>query len=157
MGVLPTEYLKPDSMEVVVKFGWEWLNGDVEKSRLKKEGASDMKHIDWNQMSELGLLERINREILHPLGLAACCEEDTGISFKVLVADDGVWEFDPEMETTIISNEEVRACLLKMVQEDSDTIMITPYIKEFVPTSVTPGIKKLCFSGNSADRKELKT
>lgn len=26
--------------------------------------------INWNQASEMGLIERINTEILHPLGLA---------------------------------------------------------------------------------------
>ncbi|HGK7310691.1 TPA: hypothetical protein ACJ51G_000661 [Aeromonas hydrophila subsp. hydrophila] len=29
-----------------------------------------MKCINWNQASELGLIVRINREILHPLGLS---------------------------------------------------------------------------------------
>ncbi|WP_436718977.1 DUF7415 domain-containing protein, partial [Vibrio cholerae] len=37
-----------------------------------------MKCIDWNKMSELGLIEKINREILHPLGLAITRNVETG-------------------------------------------------------------------------------
>lgn len=42
-----------------------------------------MKSINWNQMSELGLIERINREILHPIGLAISRNPDTGSSDSV--------------------------------------------------------------------------
>ncbi|EKO3565643.1 DUF551 domain-containing protein [Vibrio metschnikovii] len=73
-----------------------------------------MKSINWNQMSELGLIERINREILHPLGLAVSRDVYTGISAQVYVADDGVWEYGKDMPTTIISDEEVKAKLLMM-------------------------------------------
>ena len=53
-----------------------------------------MKKIDWNQASELGLVERINAEVLHPLGLAMARNLDDGTSPCVLVADDRVFEYD---------------------------------------------------------------
>lgn len=73
-----------------------------------------MKHIDWNKMSELGLIERINREICHPLGLAVSRDVETGSSKMILIADDGEWGYDPEMKTSIISDEEVRAKLSEL-------------------------------------------
>ncbi|WP_417585332.1 hypothetical protein [Nitrincola sp.] len=73
-----------------------------------------MKSINWNQMSGLGLIERINREILHPLGLAVSRDVETGTSTKVLVADDGIWEYPSDMQTTIISDDEVKAKLMNM-------------------------------------------
>lgn len=45
--------------------------------------------IDWNEISRRGLLERINREIMHPLGLAVCRVVETGQSPGALVSDDG--------------------------------------------------------------------
>lgn len=44
-------------------------------------------------MSELGLIEHINRLFLHPLGLAISRDPSTGHSTQILVADDGVWEY----------------------------------------------------------------
>ena len=70
--------------------------------------------INWNQMSELGLIERINREILHPLGLAVTREPDSGNSTGILVAPDGLFEYSPKIETTIISDDEVRNKLKAM-------------------------------------------
>ena len=67
-----------------------------------------MKKLDWNELAELGLLERINKEILHPLGLAAFRNVEDGSSGGALIADDGVWEFDPNMKSKIISDDEVR-------------------------------------------------
>jgi len=59
-------------------------------------------------MSSLGLIERINTEILHPLGLAMSRDPDTGISKDIFVADDGFWEYESNRKTTIISNEEIK-------------------------------------------------
>lgn len=67
-----------------------------------------MKKLDWNELSEIGLLERINREILHPLGLAAFRDPETGLSGGALISDDGVWEFSPDMESKVKTNDEVR-------------------------------------------------
>jgi len=67
-----------------------------------------MKSIDWNKMSELGLIERINREICHPLGLAVSRNLETGFSTKILISNDGEWEYDPEMKSREISDKEIR-------------------------------------------------
>lgn len=51
----------------------------------------EVKVIDWNEISRLGLLERINREIMHPLGYAVCRQVETGVSPGALVSPDGTW------------------------------------------------------------------
>lgn len=57
---------------------------------------NDLQKIDWNEISRLGLLERINREIMHPLGLAVYRICETGVSPGALVAPDGEFVFpDP--------------------------------------------------------------
>lgn len=53
-----------------------------------------MRYVDFNTLSEMGLVWRINREILHPLGLALSRDVETGSSPGALIADDGVWHFD---------------------------------------------------------------
>lgn len=54
---------------------------------------NDLKVIDWNEISRLGLHERINREIMHPLGLAVFRVVETGASPGAYVSPDGVFEF----------------------------------------------------------------
>lgn len=73
-----------------------------------------MESINWNEMSELGLIERINREILHPLGLAISRDPETGSSDSVLIAEDGVWEYDAGMKSGVLNDSEVKAKLLKL-------------------------------------------
>ncbi len=65
-----------------------------------------MKSIDWNEISELGLLERINREIMHPLGLAVYRNPDEGTSGGAIVSEDGKFEFG-NIESKIISNSDI--------------------------------------------------
>lgn len=68
-----------------------------------------MKRIDWNTASELGLIQRINKEILHPMGLAMTRDAKTGTSPDLLVADDGVWEYAPDVKLKpILTNQEVQ-------------------------------------------------
>lgn len=55
---------------------------------------SDMKVIDWNEISRLGLHERINREIMHPLGLAILRVVETGTSPGAYVSTDGPFVYD---------------------------------------------------------------
>lgn len=75
-----------------------------------------MKTINWNQMSELGLIERINKEMLHPLGLALSRTVETGSSDTILISDDGGWEYDPKMELKpILNKEEIQEKLSKMI------------------------------------------
>lgn len=80
-----------------------------------------MKTINWNQAAELGLLERINREILHPLGLAACRDVYSGHSPSLIVSDDGVWEFDPALKSKIISDDEVKSRLSEILEYHPST------------------------------------
>lgn len=55
-----------------------------------------METIDWSEISRRGLLERINREIMHPLGLAVCRVVETGVSPGALVSDDGPFVYPDE-------------------------------------------------------------
>lgn len=50
--------------------------------------------VSWNELSARGLIVRINKEILHPIGLAVFRDPKTGISQGALIAADGVWEYD---------------------------------------------------------------
>ena len=70
-----------------------------------------MKTIDWNQMSKLGLIEKINREILHPLGLAMTRNPDNGCSESILISDDGVWEYAKEISNKRLTKEEIETIL----------------------------------------------
>ncbi|EAQ5053939.1 hypothetical protein C9F40_09650 [Salmonella enterica] len=50
--------------------------------------------VSWNELSARGIIVRINKEILHPIGLAVFRDPNTGISQGALIAPDGVWEYD---------------------------------------------------------------
>lgn len=78
-----------------------------------------MKHINWNQVSELGLIVRINREILHPLGLAMTRNPENGVSEMLMVSPDGIWEYDQQLMTNapIVSEEEARAKIAAWTKE----------------------------------------
>lgn len=76
-----------------------------------------MEEINWNQLSELGLLIRINRDILHPLGLSLSRNIDTGMSEAILVADDGVWEYAENiLEKPDLTEIEIREKLAEMLK-----------------------------------------
>lgn len=68
-----------------------------------------MQTIDWNQMSKLGLIEKINREILHPMGLAISRNPKTGTSDQILVAPDGFFEYD--IQSKMIPENEIHKVL----------------------------------------------
>lgn len=68
-------------------------------------GESETKIINWNDMSQLGLIRRINTEILHPLGLAISRNLD-GTSSQILVASDGVFEYGDIHP--VVTDDEVR-------------------------------------------------
>lgn len=57
------------------------------------------KWIDWNEISRLGLLERINREIMHPLGYAVARVVETGSSPGALVSSDDRWVYPEDLES----------------------------------------------------------
>ncbi|EOV6248503.1 hypothetical protein ACN93M_002610 [Vibrio parahaemolyticus] len=67
-----------------------------------------MKVINWNQMSELGLIEKINREMLHPLGLAMSRNVETGASYGVFVADDGFFTYADNFKSKILGDAELK-------------------------------------------------
>lgn len=55
--------------------------------------------VDWNELSRLGLIRRINTEILHPLGYAMYRNPETGVSGGALISPDGKWEYPEETNT----------------------------------------------------------
>lgn len=61
----------------------------------EKIGGCDW--LDWNQLSALGLIFRINAEILRPLGLAIFYDPASGISAGAMIAPDGKWEYAPDV------------------------------------------------------------
>lgn len=79
-----------------------------------------MKSINWNQLSELGLIRRINRDILHPLGLAISRNPDTGFSEEIYIADDGVWEYAPEiLEKVDLTDDEIKQKLIELINDET--------------------------------------
>ncbi|MEC5345065.1 hypothetical protein ABRZ24_20955 [Brenneria populi] len=60
-----------------------------------------MNSIDWNEISRRGLLVRINKEIMHPLGLAVFRDPDNGVSEGAVIADDGVWQYAESVRTSL--------------------------------------------------------
>ena len=84
-----------------------------------------MKTLNWNKLSELGLHERINREILHPLGLAITRNPETGHSEGALIADDGIWEYAPTLKTTILPNDEVKKQIEKLKENPMKPLPLT--------------------------------
>lgn len=51
--------------------------------------------LDWNDMSDLGLLYAINTIVLHPIGLAIARDPETGQS-TIIKADDGYFVYDKD-------------------------------------------------------------
>lgn len=77
-----------------------------------------MKQINWNQLSELGLIRKINRDVLHPLGLAISRNIDTGTSESILVSDDGEWEYSEDiLKKPDLTEVEIRTKLAEMLKE----------------------------------------
>ena len=66
----------------------------------------EFKKLDWNELSDLGLVERINKEILHPLGIAVYRDPEDGTSSGALISPDGEFSYG-EIKSKIISDEEV--------------------------------------------------
>jgi hypothetical protein len=64
---------------------------------------TELASIDWEQMSQFGLIYEINKKVLHPLGLAMTRNPENGFSEYVLIADDLEFEYN---EYTAKTNEE---------------------------------------------------
>lgn len=52
-----------------------------------------MNTVDFNQLSQWGLITKINHEILHPLGLALSYDVETGKSAGCVVTSDLYFEY----------------------------------------------------------------
>lgn len=64
---------------------------------LVQDEPCGMTMLNWKELSEKGLVFRINHEILHPLGLAIGYETLNGVSGGAFVADDGEWQYSDEL------------------------------------------------------------
>ncbi|RPH26021.1 hypothetical protein EHN13_08670 [Citrobacter youngae] len=62
-----------------------------------REKVGDCEWLDWNQLSELGLIVRINTEVLHPVGLALYRDPETGSSAGAMISPDGKWTYGSEV------------------------------------------------------------
>ncbi|WP_458379214.1 DUF7415 domain-containing protein [Pseudomonas chlororaphis] len=67
---------------------------------------NDYEKIDWNEISRRGLLVRINREIMHPLGLAICRIPETGVSPGAIISPDGPFVFADDVDKAIAADGE---------------------------------------------------
>ena len=58
-----------------------------------------MTYVDFNQLSNWGLIYKINKEILHPLGLALTRNPKDGTSEGCVVDESGdlLWEFSKDI------------------------------------------------------------
>ncbi len=91
-----------------------WICGKT----LKGENAWEFQGVFSSE--ELGLIERINREILHPLlGLAMSRTLETGHSEKVLISDDGEWKYGPGHSRACLSDDEIKLRLYPQEKADS--------------------------------------
>ena len=61
------------------------------------EDEDDGWEADWNELSSMGLIVALNFSIFHPRGLAITRDPETGESPYLLVADDGIWEYTPDI------------------------------------------------------------
>ncbi|EJT0117260.1 hypothetical protein NVX19_003511 [Salmonella enterica] len=59
--------------------------------------STEYVEMDWNEVSAMGLIVALNFSIFHPRGLAIARDPHNGESPYLLVADDGVWEYTPEI------------------------------------------------------------
>lgn len=66
-----------------------------DSAKLKALPYEGKKLVNFNELSEYGLIWKINKDILHPLGLALARNTD-GTSNGCMVASDRVWEYDNE-------------------------------------------------------------
>lgn len=69
----------------------EWF----QKKLLPPTGV---KYFSFEKLSKFGLLYKINKDVLHPLGLALSREPSLNVSFGCVVAKDGIWEYPEVVE-----------------------------------------------------------
>lgn len=86
-----------------------------------------MKRIDWNEASRQGLVERINTEILHPLGLAMFRTPEDGASPGLLIAEDGKWEYalgTPGILPTVTAERDALQQLLNVTDQRVNDLQV---------------------------------
>lgn len=113
---------KPHSYSIVVckrcnePLGMNNYEESLENQKLEKiEEKPKYKIMDFEEMSNNGLIWKINKEILHPLGLALARDGDT--SPGCMIAPDGKWEFSEESN---IRNSERFQKFKKTLEEIND-------------------------------------
>lgn len=106
--------------------------------------SSELKKIDWNEASARGLIERINREILHPMGLAMCREPETGISPCLLVSDDGLFQYAEDMP-------ESYAAILKRANAAEKDAARYRWIRDVAKMRLKPSEKPVCRTAEETD------
>ena len=60
-------------------------------------GEDEYNAVDWMELSRMGLVEKINREILHPIGLAVFYNPETGVSGGAVISPDGFWKYPEDV------------------------------------------------------------
>lgn len=63
------------------------------------------KLVDWNNITEQGLLRRINKDIMHPLGLAIVRDVETGKSPGAIILSEGRWEPSEDVAIRVVQGE----------------------------------------------------
>ena len=75
----------------------EFIHSKTDEWFQKKLAAPvGVKYFKFDRLSEFGLIYKINKEVLHPLGLALSREPDLNCSFGCIVAPDGIYEYTKE-------------------------------------------------------------
>ncbi|WCX68633.1 hypothetical protein [Salmonella phage GSW6] len=70
--------------------------GILVTSRDQNDVSVDFE-MHWNELSRKGLIVALNFSLFHPRGLAIARDPETGESPYLLVADDGIWEYTPDI------------------------------------------------------------
>ena len=82
-----------------------------------------MKSVDYNQLSEWGLIYKINKDVLHPLGLSLSRDPKTGVSESIFIdsTEDLEWEYPTSMsdeeEIKLLNFLNNRVTILTMLNE----------------------------------------
>ena len=78
--------------------GWDLAINAVQKRIIEiikvNKNDSEYKIMNFEEMSANGLVWKINKEVLHPLGLALA--RDGATSPGCIIAPDGKWEYSEE-------------------------------------------------------------
>lgn len=82
------------------------------------ELASNPVMIDWSIASRLGLIEKINTEVLHKLGLTMIREGSTGLSPGLYISDELKWTYPDDHMSTLKSEIEIKEELERILKRD---------------------------------------